>query len=165
MDWATWGIDRGLVGRDRVLHSRSQIQAPWYWQLSISPKLTVSFNRLSLSIYFPLGLYVAFYLLFIIGLFTLQERGLHDAQFCWDIIGRRLLRGFKTTCLPNELRAYGGDGGGGKWQRRWLWKKRWCSVAKMVNLSSIGSVVFSQKVRSETRRWKHQSWTIDTIKE
>ncbi|KAF2554534.1 hypothetical protein F2Q68_00017212 [Brassica cretica] len=64
----------------------------------------------------------------------------------------RLLRGFKTTCVRKELRAYGGDGGGGKWQRQWLWKKRWCPVAKMVNLSSIGLVVFSQKVRSETRR-------------
>ena len=47
--------------------SRSQIQALWYRHLSLSPKFTVSFNRSSLSIYFPLGLYIAFYLFFIIG--------------------------------------------------------------------------------------------------
>ncbi|CAN7011895.1 unnamed protein product [Brassica oleracea var. botrytis] len=67
--------------------------------------------------------------------FTLQERG---------------GRSYKpTACRWKELRAYGGDG---KWQRRWLWKKQWCSIAKIVNVSIISSVVFSQKVRSETRR-------------
>lgn len=118
-----------------------------------TPVTLTKTHRIIVAFYlFSIGSLRCFLLILHNWTFTLQERGLHDAQFCRDIIGKRLLRGFKTTCLPNELRAYGGDGGGGKWQRRWLWKKRWCSVAKMVNLSSIGSVVFSQKVRSETRR-------------
>ena len=39
----------------------------WCQHLSLSPKLTVSFYCLSLSTYFSLGIYIAFYFFFIIG--------------------------------------------------------------------------------------------------